>query len=91
LKDVIARRFIVYGRVQGVGYRNFVKVAAQKLGLKGFARNLEDGTVEVVAAGTKEKVDDLLAGLQRGPTFAEVRHIEHEPANDPKHASFEIF
>ena len=90
MKDVLACRFIVHGRVQGVGYRYFAKAAALKLGLAGFARNLDDGTVEVVAVGPKSKVEDLLGDLQRGPTLAEVRHIQREPAPIEKFGSFEI-
>ena len=88
--DLSGRRFVVHGRVQGVGYRYFVKGAAQKLGLAGYARNLDDGTVEVVAVGPASKVEDLLGSLHRGPTLAEVRHVEHEPAPVERYVSFEI-
>ena len=78
------------GRVQGVGYRYFARNAAEKLGLKGYARNLDDGTVEVLAAGPEPALDDLLGALQRGPRLAEVRGVEHEPAPVTNYSSFEI-
>jgi acylphosphatase len=85
-----ARRYIVRGRVQGVGYRYFAKNAAERLGLKGYARNLDDGTVEVIAVGPESAIEDLLGALQRGPRLSEVRGIEHEPAPIEHHSSFEI-
>jgi acylphosphatase len=85
-----ARRYVVKGRVQGVGYRYFVKAAAEKLGLSGYARNLDDGTVEVVAVGPEEKVRDLMGALQQGPRLAEVRGVEHQPAPVAEYGWFEI-
>ncbi len=86
----IGRRFIVTGRVQGVGYRYFAKTSAEKLGLRGYARNLEDGTVEVFAVGPEKQVEELLGALQLGPRLSEVRGIEHQPAAPEPHSSFEI-
>jgi acylphosphatase len=86
----VARRFIVRGRVQGVGFRYFVQNAAQSLGLSGYARNLDDGGVEVIAAGRASKVQDLLGYLQRGPRLAEVRGVEQEEAPMPQYGSFDI-
>jgi acylphosphatase len=85
-----ARRYIVRGRVQGVGYRYFAKNAAEKLGLRGYARNLDDGTVEVVAIGPAAAIEDLLGSLQRGPRLAEVRGVEHQPAPVEDYSTFEI-
>jgi acylphosphatase len=90
LKELHASRFVVHGRVQGVGYRYFVMAAAQELGLNGYARNLDDGTVEVVAVGPKSLVEDLLGSLQQGPMLAEVRHIEREPAPIENFGPFHI-
>jgi acylphosphatase len=86
----VARHFIVKGRVQGVGYRMFVLSAAQSLGLTGYVRNLDDGNVEVLAAGPKTKVDDLLGHLYHGPRFSEVHAIEHKEAPVPQYDSFQI-
>jgi acylphosphatase len=87
---ISARRYIVKGRVQGVGYRYFAKNAAEKLGLSGYARNLDDGTVEVVAVGPPRAVEEILAALQRGPRMAEVRGVEYEPAPVQQYGSFDI-
>jgi len=57
----------VEGRVQGVGFRYLVLDNAQPLGITGWVRNRWDGTVEVVAEGTREELDSLLAAIQRGP------------------------
>jgi acylphosphatase len=80
-----ARRFVVTGRVQGVGFRWFVEKEASDLGLSGWVRNRQDGTVEVLAAGSKEKLDALYDILQRGPRAARVdfvQVIEAEVTND---------
>jgi acylphosphatase len=65
----------VNGWVQGVGYRYFVVNNALALGLRGYARNLSDGSVEVLAQGARPKLEHLLALLQRGPAAAEVNEI----------------
>jgi acylphosphatase len=75
---VPAYRFIVEGRVQGVGYRYFVLRQAEALGVAGFARNLPDGTVEVVAEGTDEAVGALEDRLRLGPSFAAVGTVGRE-------------
>jgi acylphosphatase len=71
-----ARRWLVRGRVQGVGFRYFAQAKAQELGLSGWARNLDDGRVEVYAAGPAERLSDLAAVLHKGPRMAEVRGVE---------------
>ena len=67
---------IVEGRVQGVGYRAFVQRKANDLGLTGFVRNRWDNTVEVLAEGDREKLNQLLTALQRGPTASNVTGVE---------------
>jgi acylphosphatase len=69
---VAAFRFVVQGRVQGVGYRYFVMREAETLGVAGFARNCPDGSVEVVAEGPDEALSALESRLREGPTFARV-------------------
>jgi acylphosphatase len=73
-----AYRYVVLGRVQGVGYRYFVLREASHLGLRGFARNQPDGTVEVVAEGTEGALDGLEERLREGPSFASVTSVERE-------------
>jgi acylphosphatase len=71
-----AYRFFIHGRVQGVGYRYFALREAEALGLSGFARNLPDGRVEVVAEGSDATLQKLEARLKEGPSFGNVEHVE---------------
>jgi acylphosphatase len=73
-------RAIVRGRVQGVYFRASTREEARRLGLSGFARNLPDGSVEVVAGGPEEAVRSLVDYLHRGPTQAQVESVEWEEA-----------
>jgi acylphosphatase len=73
---VAARRFLVHGEVQGVGFRWFVLREAQRLGLRGLARNLRDGSVEVIAAGAPEALVALERALGEGPRLARVARVE---------------
>ena len=66
------------GLVQGVGYRWFVRRAAGRLGLSGIARNLPDGSVEVLVAGHEEALLQLEGELRRGPSMAIVRSVEKQ-------------
>lgn len=75
-------RFFVRGRVQGVFFRAGTREQAQKLGLRGHARNLADGSVEVVAAGDAQAIDALEAWLHEGPPSAKVERVEREPFED---------
>ncbi len=70
-----ARRYVVRGRVQGVGFRTFVQHTAGPIGVTGWARNLDDGTVEVYAIGNPEQLSTLEAALHRGPRWSEVRGV----------------
>ena len=74
---------LVSGRVQGVGFRWFVRVAGRRLGLSGWVRNRDDGTVEVAAEGAQEKLDELRRQVSRGPDAAEVTDLrELEPLTE---------
>ena len=72
----VARRFVVSGRVQGVGFRYFTQDIARREGLTGLVRNLHDGRVEIVAEGEVMAVDRLEAALRQGPPRARVDHVE---------------
>ena len=85
-----AIRFSIRGRVQGVGYRYFAQRAAVKLGVSGYARNVEDGSVEVYAAGTEAQLSDLAGMLRVGPQFSDVRTVDQREAAVEKHAGFRI-
>jgi acylphosphatase len=77
----VAKRYIVRGRVQGVGFRYFVERAANSLQLRGHVRNLDDGTVEVYAIGPPERLSELAGLLWKGPRFAEVRGVDEQDAS----------
>jgi acylphosphatase len=66
---------IVRGVVQGVNFRYYTQQRAQRLGLQGWARNVADGSVEVVAEGPRAALDELLTFLQRGPRSAQVDEV----------------
>jgi len=78
MKRSEAKRWLVSGRVQGVGFRYFVQGKANELGLEGWVRNLDDGRVEVYAVGEVERLSDLAAALYMGPRMAEVRSVEEK-------------
>ena len=67
---------LVSGRVQGVGYRRFAQRRANDFGLAGFAENLSDGKVEVVAEGARASLDHFLHLLRRGPAHAGVTEVD---------------
>jgi acylphosphatase len=85
-------RFVVRGRVQGVGFRWFVMREARHLGVLGFVSNLPDGSVEVVAQGSAEMVGALGRALARGPALARVEGVEKQELSHETTAykSFEI-
>jgi acylphosphatase len=85
-----ACRFLVRGRVQGVGYRYFALHAARELGVAGFARNLPDGSVEIVAEGGEAALAAFEARLREGPSFARVEGVERGPATPRGDADFHI-
>jgi acylphosphatase len=66
----------VRGRVQGVGFRHFTRSTARRLGLAGFVRNDPDGSVTVVAEGSRGALDALVDALREGPDSAEVESVE---------------
>ena len=71
-----ARRFFVTGRVQGVWFRASTAREARRLGINGWAQNLDDGRVEVLATGTPAALDELAAWLRCGPPMASVNELE---------------
>ena len=75
---MVARRYVISGRVQGVGFRYFTEDHAQREGVSGFVRNLPDGRVEAVVEGDAESVGRVETALWRGPRGARVEDIEIE-------------
>jgi acylphosphatase len=69
---------IFAGRVQGVGFRKFVKKKADEMGVKGFVRNLPDGTVEVLAEADEETLKKFFKTIENGPPLASVNGVRYE-------------
>ncbi len=87
----VARKFIISGVVQGVGFRFFAQRAAARHQVWGYVRNLEDGRVEALAEGDARAVEDFKHDLTAGPSFSKVEEIEEtvlEPSN--LYSSFRI-
>jgi acylphosphatase len=74
------RRYLVKGRVQGVGFRWFVEYEARRIGVGGWVRNRDDGAVEVLAAGSDAQLDSLYDRLREGPRAARVDRIDVDEA-----------
>ena len=70
--------FVIEGRVQGVSYRMSAQIAAQKIGVTGWVRNLRSGQVEMVAEGDPAQLEQLLEWAWQGPNFAQVTDISLE-------------
>jgi acylphosphatase len=90
MKALEARHYVISGRVQGVGFRYFAQRAARDLGVTGWARNLDDGRVEVHANGAPKVLDDIEARLRKGPLGADVRGFETTGAVVVQSAGFII-
>jgi acylphosphatase len=88
---VISRKLTIRGRVQGVGYRYALREAARRGGVTGWVRNRTDGTVEAVAQGAPERVDELIAWARRGPPGARVDHVDVASLDgEPAYPGFEL-
>lgn len=85
-------RFVVTGRVQGVGFRWFVKAEARPLGLTGWVRNREDGAVEGEVEGREDAIEALVPCLEEGPSSAIVTNVEIVEISDNQqpYKQFEI-
>jgi len=89
--DMVARRWYVSGVVQGVGFRYFVRHQARALNLTGYAKNLADGRVEVLAMGGDSKsLNDLASALHKGPPMSDVRSVEEREAVPEKWLDFQV-
>jgi acylphosphatase len=86
-----AARFFVSGLVQGVAFRAYARQQALALGLRGHARNLSDGRVEVVAAGEAAAIDALAAWLHRGSPWARVDAVVREQLDADERAATDTF
>ncbi len=89
-EELQARRYLVRGTVQGVGFRNFARLAATELGVMGYVRNEDDGRVLVYAVGTESQLNALAGRLHQGPRWAAVRDVEEQSAAVQQYSSFRI-
>jgi len=74
--EIIAVKFLISGRVQGVGYRWFVLEAAKKIGIIGTVKNNIDGSVEVMAQSTQVNIENLKFQLVNGPSFSKIDTVK---------------
>lgn len=86
----IAKRLIVSGRVQGVGFRYFTQSTALAYKVKGWVRNLSDGTVEIHAEAEEEQFDSFKQALRDGNRFVGVERIEETDIAEEGHRKFDI-
>jgi acylphosphatase len=87
---LIARRAIVSGRVQGVGFRFFAERAARRAGVRGWVRNLPDGSVETLVEGEETAVTRYLDEIRKGPLGGRVTDVRVEERNPERFESFHI-
>ena len=83
-----AKRLVIRGRVQGVGFREWMIARAQALGLSGWVRNRADGAVEALVAGEADAVEEMMRLCRRGPRLAQVSSIEEDLAEPPDQPGF---
>lgn len=86
----MAKRFVVYGRVQGVGFRYFTWKGAERIGIKGTVRNCIDGSVEIVAEGNEEQLQDFYNWLKIGPRTASVERVLEDNIENKNYPEFSI-
>jgi acylphosphatase len=87
MNDWITRRLQIRGRVQGVWFREAIRLEAERLGVKGWVRNRRDGSVEAMVHGPRDAVDAIVAWAGRGPEAAQVTGVEVEEVD----GTFESF
>jgi acylphosphatase len=80
--EEVVRRFLVHGKVQGVFFRHSTRLEAERLAIRGIARNLQDGSVEVIAQGAAPAMQELRVWLHRGPAQARVDAVQESDPGD---------
>ena len=83
-------RLYIKGTVQGVFFRAFVKENAEKIGLRGFTRNLEDGRAEVFIEGDADKVNEMIELCKKGPKHAQIKNVEVIPEKFQDFKGFKV-
>ncbi len=84
-------RMVIKGKVQGVFFRDFAKQNANKLGIVGYAKNLRNGNLEIVAQGQEAKIGEFVRLCRRGPIFAKVEDVEVIDENIEDEEDYEYF
>jgi len=85
-----AVKVIIYGKVQGVGFRNFVFLHAKRLNIKGYVKNNPDGTVEAVFEGDEDNINKIIELCKRGPERARVDKIDIKDTEIKNYQDFRI-
>lgn len=85
-----ALRARIFGRVQGVGFRDWTSREARELGLSGWVRNRRDGSVELLLSGKDERIQTMLRRCREGPPLAIVERIETAPSDEAAAAGFRL-
>ena len=85
-----AVRLYISGLVQGIFFRGFVKENAERLNIKGFVRNLEDGRVEVFIEGNPDDVRKMIEVCKKGPRHSEVKKVEEKPERFQELKTFKV-
>ena len=87
----VARRFVISGRVQGVGFRYFAVRVARQAGVFGTVRNLPDGSVEAIAEGSAAAIAEFRDALERGPSYSHVARVDEiEIRPDIRYTAFDV-
>ncbi|MDI6402134.1 acylphosphatase [Balneolaceae bacterium ANBcel3] len=91
MSHIVTHLLHIYGRVQGVGFRNFVNHHAQERSVTGYIKNRNDGSVEVMLQGNPSDVGSVEAACRKGPVLAHVEHVERFPVDpDVHYETFEV-
>ncbi|MEJ1158743.1 acylphosphatase [Prosthecomicrobium sp. N25] len=85
-----SRRVVVVGRVQGVGYREWTRRTASRLGVSGWVRNRRDGSVEALLSGEASAIERMLEAMRAGPPAACVDGLTSEPSDGDGRIGFDI-
>jgi acylphosphatase len=86
----VARRYVITGRVQGVGFRYFTEAAAARAGVHGWVRNNPDGSVEAFLEGEETAVDAVEAALRRGPSSCQVDNVAVSEESPTHRSGFSV-
>lgn len=83
-------RLYIEGSVQGIMFRSFIKENAERYGVKGFVRNLEDGRVEVFIEGNVDEVNKMIEVCKKGPKHAQIRKVTEKPERFQEFKTFKV-